>query len=126
MRFRAASCTGKLYHLGVSAVTGARGPLDADVYHFGPHTGDFDVLRDGTGEPTLRRPRATAPVVLHAVCVTRVVEFTDGLDAMNSGFRPVSAFVLPHNWHWYPSRTSAPRRMFGQSCEYADSASVHW
>jgi len=47
MRFRAASCTGKLYHVDVYAVTGARGPLDAGVYHFDPHTGDFDVLRTG-------------------------------------------------------------------------------
>ncbi|MEF8900361.1 MAG: SagB/ThcOx family dehydrogenase [Halovenus sp.] len=47
MRFRAASCTGKLYHVDVYAVTGAQGPLDAGVYHFDPHTGDFDVLREG-------------------------------------------------------------------------------
>jgi len=46
-RFRAASCTGKLYHVDVYAVTGDCGAFDPGVYHFDPHSGDFDVLREG-------------------------------------------------------------------------------
>jgi SagB-type dehydrogenase family enzyme len=47
MRFRAASCTGKLYHVDLYAVTGDLDGLDAGVYHFDPDTGGFDVLRSG-------------------------------------------------------------------------------
>ncbi|PSP89500.1 dehydrogenase [Halobacteriales archaeon QS_4_69_34] len=47
MRFRAASCTGKLYHVDLYAVADDRGTLDAGVYHFDPHTDGFDVLREG-------------------------------------------------------------------------------
>jgi len=47
MRFRVASCTGKLYHVDLYAVTGDRGALDAGVYHFDPHTDGLDVLRVG-------------------------------------------------------------------------------
>jgi hypothetical protein len=46
-RFRAASCTGKLYHIDLYAVIGDRKDLDAGVYHFDPHTDGFDVLREG-------------------------------------------------------------------------------
>lgn len=47
MRFRAASCTGKLYHVDLYAVAGNCGTFDAGVYHFDPHTDEFDVLREG-------------------------------------------------------------------------------
>jgi len=47
VRFRAASCTGKLYHVDLYAVTGDVGEFDPGVYHFDPHTGGFDVLREG-------------------------------------------------------------------------------
>jgi SagB-type dehydrogenase family enzyme len=47
VRFRAASCTGKLYHVDLYAVTGAVGEFDPGVYHFDPHAGGFDVLREG-------------------------------------------------------------------------------
>ena len=47
MRFRAASCTGKLYHVDLYAVTGDCGEFDPGVYHFDPHEDRFDVLREG-------------------------------------------------------------------------------
>jgi SagB-type dehydrogenase family enzyme len=47
MRFRAASCTGKLYHVDLYVVTGDLDGLDAGVYHFDPDSGGFDVLREG-------------------------------------------------------------------------------
>jgi len=53
VRFRAASCTGKLYHVDLYAVTGDPGEFDPGVYHFDPHTGRFDVLRDGDFRGTL-------------------------------------------------------------------------
>ncbi|PSQ08522.1 hypothetical protein BRC93_15265 [Halobacteriales archaeon QS_5_70_15] len=53
VRFRAASCTGKLYHVDLYAVTDDPGEFDPGVYHFDPHTGRFDVLRDGDFRGTL-------------------------------------------------------------------------
>ena len=47
VRFRAASCTGKLYHVDLYAVVGDCGAFDPGVYHFDPHTDGFDVLREG-------------------------------------------------------------------------------
>jgi SagB-type dehydrogenase family enzyme len=47
MRFRAAACTGKLYHVDLYAVVGEAGPFEAGVYHFDPEEGAFDVLRTG-------------------------------------------------------------------------------
>jgi SagB-type dehydrogenase family enzyme len=45
--FRAAACTGKLYHVDLYAVTGACGPEGPGVYHFDPHDDGFDVVRRG-------------------------------------------------------------------------------
>jgi SagB-type dehydrogenase family enzyme len=47
VQFRAASCTGKLYHVDLYAVTGDVDGLDPGVYHFDPDSGDFDELREG-------------------------------------------------------------------------------
>jgi SagB-type dehydrogenase family enzyme len=47
MAFRAASCTGKLYHVDLYLVTGACEDLEAGVYHFDPRTFSLDVLREG-------------------------------------------------------------------------------
>jgi|DewCreStandDraft_2_1066082.scaffolds.fasta_scaffold00019_177 SagB-type dehydrogenase family enzyme len=68
--FRAASCTGALYHVELYLVCGDLPDLPAGVYHFGAHdnglrrlrAGDFrQVLVDATGaEPSV----ATAPVVV--------------------------------------------------------------
>ncbi|SEO21156.1 SagB-type dehydrogenase domain-containing protein [Halogranum amylolyticum] len=71
MRFRAASCTGKLYHVDLYAVTGDLDGLDAGVYHFDPDTEAFDVLREGDyrgvlAEATDSRDVATAPVTFVA------------------------------------------------------------
>ena len=47
MRFRAASCTGKLYHVDCYVVCGDLADLDAGIYHFDPATFAFDVVRTG-------------------------------------------------------------------------------
>ncbi len=70
MLFRAAACTGALYHIDVYAVTGPAPDLDAGVYHFAPDRFALTPLRAGDhrgvlveasgGEPAVAR----APVVL--------------------------------------------------------------
>ncbi|GAA0254450.1 SagB family peptide dehydrogenase [Haladaptatus pallidirubidus] len=55
MRFRAASCTGKLYHVDLYAVTGDIDGLAPGVYHFDPDTESFDVLREGDYRGVLTR-----------------------------------------------------------------------
>ncbi|WP_158057207.1 SagB family peptide dehydrogenase [Halorussus halophilus] len=46
-QYRAASCTGKLYHIDLYAVTGDLGGFGPGVYHFDPSSDSFDVLREG-------------------------------------------------------------------------------
>ena len=68
--FRAAACTGALYHIELYLVCGDIDGLDAGVYHFGPHDFSLRQLRQGDyrgllteasgGEPAV----ATAPAVL--------------------------------------------------------------
>lgn len=47
LRFRAASCTGKLYHVDLYLICGALDGLDAGVYHVDPEAFGLDVLRTG-------------------------------------------------------------------------------
>jgi SagB-type dehydrogenase family enzyme len=68
--FRAAACTGALYHIDLYVVCASLPDLDAGVYHFGPHdfalrrlrTGDYraTVADAAGGEPAVRE----APAVL--------------------------------------------------------------
>jgi hypothetical protein len=68
--FRAAACTGALYHIDLYAICGDLPGLAAGVYHFGPHNFALYRLRAGdhrgvlvgasAAEPSLQR----APVVL--------------------------------------------------------------
>ncbi len=53
MPFRAAACTGALYHIEVYLVTGALPGLDAGVYHYDPRLHDLDRLRSGDFRPLL-------------------------------------------------------------------------
>ncbi len=46
-RFRAAACTGKLYHIDLYVVTGDGSGFDAGIYHYDPEQDAFDVLRRG-------------------------------------------------------------------------------
>jgi SagB-type dehydrogenase family enzyme len=55
MPFRAASCTGRLYHIDLYAVCGGWEGIDAGIYHFDPHTDGFDVLREGDYRGVLAR-----------------------------------------------------------------------
>ncbi|MFB6211537.1 MAG: SagB/ThcOx family dehydrogenase [Halobacteriales archaeon] len=66
--FRAAACTGALYHIDLYPVCGDLPDLDAGVYHFDPRTNTLDRLRDGdyrsvlagaAHEPAVRRAPVT-------------------------------------------------------------------
>jgi SagB-type dehydrogenase family enzyme len=71
-RFRAAACTGKLYHVDLYAVTGDLAGVGPGVHHFDPDSGSFDVLREGDYRGFLARAAAdhaavsTAPVTFVA------------------------------------------------------------
>ena len=56
--FRAAACTGALYHIDVYAVCGPLSGLAPGVYHFGPH--DFSLRRLRAGDYRGRLIQATA------------------------------------------------------------------
>src|SRR4029077_12252766 len=53
MFFRAAACTGALYHIDLYVVCGPLPDLEAGVYHFGPHDFALRRLRDGDHRATL-------------------------------------------------------------------------
>jgi len=68
MLFRAAACTGALYHIDLYLVCGDLADLEAGVYHFSPHDFALRRLREGdyrgivigatAAEPSLLRARA--------------------------------------------------------------------
>src|SRR5213593_1924661 len=68
--FRAAACTGALYHIDLYLISGPFPDLEAGVYHFGPHDFALRRLRAGdhraavvaatAGEPAM----AAAPVIV--------------------------------------------------------------
>ena len=70
--YRAAPCTGALYHIDFYLVSGPLQDLDAGVYHFGPHDFSLRCLRRGDFrgalvEATAGNPSvAAAPVILVA------------------------------------------------------------
>jgi len=72
--FRAAACTGALYHIDLYLVCGDLPELQAGVYHFGPHDFALRRLRAGDYRGTLvqasgREPAMTnAPVII--VCAS--------------------------------------------------------
>ena len=68
--FRAAACTGALYHIDLYLISGPLGDLEAGVYHFGPHDFALRRLRGGDHRAavvaaTAEEPAiATAPVIV--------------------------------------------------------------
>ncbi|WP_331236200.1 SagB/ThcOx family dehydrogenase [Natronorarus salvus] len=66
LAFRAASCTGKLYHVDLYLVCGDCGGLDAGVYHFDPRTFSFDVLREGDYRGVVAEAAGDYPPVVDA------------------------------------------------------------
>ena len=64
--FRAAACTGALYHIDLYLVSGDLPGLAAGVYHFGPHDFALRCLRQGDYRGALARASGNESAVLHA------------------------------------------------------------
>jgi SagB-type dehydrogenase family enzyme len=69
MHFRAAACTGALYHIDLYVVCGELPDLPAGVYHFGPHDFSLRRLRSGDYRGALREATADEPAVAAAPAV---------------------------------------------------------
>ncbi len=67
--FRAAACTGALYHIDLYVVAGPLADLDAGVWHFGPHDFALRRLRTGDHRATLVAAAAAEPAVRGAQAV---------------------------------------------------------
>jgi SagB-type dehydrogenase family enzyme len=67
--FRAAACTGALYHIDLYIVCAELDGLDAGVYHFSPQDFALRKLRAGDFRPTLVRASGVEPSVANAQCV---------------------------------------------------------
>ena len=67
--FRAAACTGALYHIDLYLVCGALKDLEAGVYHFGPHDFALRKLRSGDYRELLVRASGNEPAVASAPMV---------------------------------------------------------
>jgi SagB-type dehydrogenase family enzyme len=68
-QFRAAACTGALYHIELYLVCGDLPGLSAGVYHFGVHDFALRRLRAGDHRAILVRATAAEPSILHAPAV---------------------------------------------------------
>jgi SagB-type dehydrogenase family enzyme len=64
--FRAAACTGALYHIDLYLVCGDLPELPAGVYHFGPHDFALRCLRAGDYRSVLVHASGHEPTVAHA------------------------------------------------------------
>src|SRR6266849_5476829 len=64
--FRAAACTGALYHIDLYLVCDDLPGLSAGVYHFGPHDFALRRLRAGEYRHVLVQASGQEPTVMHA------------------------------------------------------------
>ena len=69
MMFRAAACTGALYHIDLYLVCGDLPGLRAGVYHFGPHDFALRSLRKGDCRNILVRASAQEPAIAQAPAI---------------------------------------------------------
>lgn len=69
MLFRAAACTGALYHIDVYVVAGPMADLDAGVYHFAPDRFALTPLRTGDHRGVLEEASGAEPAVARAPAV---------------------------------------------------------
>ena len=67
--FRAAACTGALYHIDLYLVCGPLPDLEAGVYHFGPHDFALRRLRAGDHRAALVEATANEPAVSAAPAI---------------------------------------------------------
>lgn len=66
VEFRAASCTGALYHIEIYVICSGIEGLDAGVYHYNPKNNALTVLQKGNFHRKLVDATAGDPFVLHA------------------------------------------------------------
>jgi SagB-type dehydrogenase family enzyme len=69
MLFRAAACTGALYHIDLYLVCGDLPGLSAGAYHFGPHDFALRRLREGDYRLVLARASGEEPSIANTSCV---------------------------------------------------------
>ncbi|HUK40936.1 MAG TPA: SagB/ThcOx family dehydrogenase, partial [Candidatus Acidoferrales bacterium] len=69
MLFRAAACTGALYHIDLYLVCGDLPGLSAGVYHFAPHDFALRRLREGDCRNILVRASAREPAITQAPAI---------------------------------------------------------
>ena len=69
MYFRAAACTGALYHIELYLVCGDLPDLPAGVYHFGPHDFSLRQLRAGDYRSALVEASGQEPAVAQAPAI---------------------------------------------------------
>ncbi len=69
MLFRAAACTGALYHIDIYVVAGPLPDLDAGVYHFAPERFALTPLRQGDHRGALVEAAGSEPAVAHAPAI---------------------------------------------------------
>lgn len=69
MLFRAAACTGALYHIDVYVVTGPLADLDPGVYHFAPDRFALTPLRTGDHRGVLVEAGGGEPALAHAPAI---------------------------------------------------------
>jgi SagB-type dehydrogenase family enzyme len=67
--FRAAACTGALYHIELYLVCGDVPGLTAGIYHFGAHDNSLRRLRDGDFRRVLVEATGAEPAIAHAPVV---------------------------------------------------------
>jgi SagB-type dehydrogenase family enzyme len=66
MPFRAAACTGALYHVELYLVCGPLADLEAGVYHYAAHNHALDRLRAGDFRAALLEASGAEPAIAHA------------------------------------------------------------
>jgi SagB-type dehydrogenase family enzyme len=66
--YRAAACTGALYHIDLYLVCGDLSDLEAGVYHFGPQDFALRRLRPGDHRAALARATGSEPSIADAPC----------------------------------------------------------
>jgi SagB-type dehydrogenase family enzyme len=69
MPFRAAACTGALYHIELYLITSDRADLPAGVYHYGPHDNALRQLRQGDYRGALITATDSEQSIAHAPVV---------------------------------------------------------
>ena len=84
--FRAAACTGALYHIDLYLVCGDMPGLEAGIYHFGPHDFGLVQLRKGDFRRVLVEASGEEPAVAEAP-VTVVLADTHWRNAWKYGAR---------------------------------------